>query len=175
MVEASFVPAVMAMAKGDVTELKLFIAAALAGQRVGVRIDELGELMTALPTQTAGRALAPEEEALRRLWLSLVYLAYERHASATGAADLVPPSVRAENEPIVERLMEFKASGTSLSEVGVEAVAPTPPSATPRSAFDDALLKQSMRVVYVTVDALEDIELAGARADAPKAPIPNKL
>jgi hypothetical protein len=79
MVEAAFVPAVMAVStSGDVTELKLFIAAAMAGCERGYDLDALGDEMSALPVQTAGRPLAPEEEALRRLWMALVYLAREQ-------------------------------------------------------------------------------------------------
>ena len=96
--EASFVPAVMGLARGDVTELKLFIASAQAGHRAGEQIGALSTAMDALPVQTAGRPLAPEESELRAQWIGLAYLTLESLGTdaAETASTLVPSAVRAE-------------------------------------------------------------------------------
>ena len=91
LIESAFVPAVMGVSRGDVTELKLFIAAAQAGYDLGCSVEELGEKMRALPIQTAGRPLAAEEDELRALWLSLVFMTLGvRGESSDKARKLVP-------------------------------------------------------------------------------------
>ena len=165
MVETTFVPAVMGVARGDVTELKLFIAAAQAGWRCGFGVEKLHDLMGGLPVQSAGRPLAKEEEDLRALWLALVYLALEMQGD-TGSGDpaLVPASMRDELSSYVTNLLRAKAAAEPPSELDVAEMAG---DGAPRSSMELAVLKQSMRVVYVTVDVLESIADAGERADAP--------
>lgn len=204
LVDAAFVPAVMGISRGDVTELKLFVAAAQAGYTLDEPIDALCKAMTGLKVQAAGRPLMAEEEALRRLWVSLIYLTLERLAAdgdggqgSSGSSSeggktssaCVPSDIRASNEPFVANLIAAKRSGRALSECDIDemltsrsssatsdddapaaaaAAAAAPPS---RDAVERAVLQQSMRVVYLTVDVVEDEKLAGTRADAgPKIP-----
>ena len=37
--------------------------------------------------------------------------------------------------------------------------------------MQNAVLAQSMRIVYLTVDVMDDIDAAGQRADAPRADV----
>ena len=173
-VEASFVPAVMGVARGDVTEMKLFIAAAQAASRTSAPIDELCATMDALPVQTAGRPLAPEEAALRKQWVALVYLTLERLAAESGddaavETALVSTELRAAHEDMVTRLIRSKREAVPLSELNLDELVQ---SENGRSATEEALLRQAMRVVYLTLDNLESEEAAGTRADAAKPFIP---
>jgi hypothetical protein len=62
-----------------------------------------------------------------------------------------------------------KRSNTPLSELNVESLAGPLADGTVRSAMETAVLKQSMRVVYLSAEVLDDIEAAGERMDAPQA------
>lgn len=165
--EAAFVPAVMGVARGDVTELKLFIAAAQAGYSTREDVAELTSAMDALPVQTAGRPLAAEESAVREQWVGLVYLVLERlqaedESDADGAHALVPSSLRTDYAAMVAELVRAKREGVALSALDVDAVAPADAT---RGEAEAALLRQAMRVVYLTLDNVEASEQAGTRAD----------
>ena len=174
LLDAAFVPAVMGIARGDVTELKLFIAAARTGYNLRFAVDALGEEMRTLKNPSAGRPLSTEEEALRRLWITLVYLTLEEltgNAIGTdGSEALVPSSIRSEQASLVANLLEAKRTGKSLGELDVEALAGS--SAAPRGAMEMAVLQQSLRIVYLTVEVVDAVEQAGERADAPQPFIP---
>ena len=103
--------------------------------------------------------------ALRRLWLALVYLTLERNGERAAAADagVVPPSLRDELTSFVENVLAAKREARPLSEL---------PEPSGRDATQRAVLKSSMRVVYLTVDVCEDVKAAGTRADAPRPFIP---
>ena len=168
--ETAFVPAVMSMARGDVTELKLFIGAAQAGFKNGEEVDALSTAMDALPVQSAGRPLAPEESELRSQWIALAYLTLESVGTADDAetpSTLVPAALRAEYAPMVANLVRAKRDALPLSSLELDEIAPASGA---RGATEAALLKQAMRVVYVTLDNVESETQAGKRADAPKAP-----
>jgi len=167
LIEAAFVPAVMGVSRGDVTELKLFVAAARAGYERNLTVSALGETMRALPVQTAGRPLAPEEDDLRTLWLSLIFMALG------DACALIPTNIYQEHHNFVKRLLEAKAAARPLSELSVEEVAGNAATGA-RTAIQTAVLQQSMRIVYTTVDVLADIDAAGQRADAPRGFIPGQ-
>jgi hypothetical protein len=83
---------------------------------------------------------------------------------------LVPAVLYAQHRPFVEQLIEAKASGRPLSELSVDELAGT----SSRTSMQAAVLKQSMRVVYTTMDVLADVEAAGQRADAPRPFIPGQ-
>ena len=172
--EATFVPAVMSMARGDITELKLFIASAQAGYKTNEPIETLSSEMDALPVQTAGRPLAPEESALRSSWIALVYLTLDRLASEKGGDEseaLVPDALRSEYESMVSQLVQAKKQSVPLSSLNLNELA----GAKPADATAEALLKQAFRVVYLTLDNVESADLAGTRADAPKEPGPSYI
>ena len=173
LVEAAFVPAVMGVSRGDVTELKLFIAAAQSGLNLGCKVDALGEQMRALPVQSAGRPLAPEEDDLRALWLALVYMTLSSRSRSDGAAAeledaLVPAALSEQHRAFVDNLIEAKSEARPLSQLSIDEMA----GGGSRTAMEVAVLQQSTRIVYTTLDVLSDIELAGERTDAPRPFIP---
>jgi hypothetical protein len=164
--EASFVPAVMGVSSGDVTELKLFIAAAQAGHRTEQPLDVLSAAMDALPVQSAGRPLAPAESALRSQWIALVYLTLDRLATEAGgdpSKALVPSETRAECEALVATVVTAKREQTPVSSIQLNQVSTG--SAT-LSETETALLQYAMRVTDLTLDNVEAEEQAGSRADA---------
>lgn len=183
LLEASFVPAVMSMSRGDVTEAKLFIAAAQASHQERISLDVLDAELAACPVQTAGRPLADEEAALRRLWIAFVYMALEEigetgteDGGATAAAALVPAALRDEHARLVASLVGARRASRPLSELTLDEMAGPPADgkggAAPRDAMEAAVLTQSMRIVYLTIDVVEDVERAGERNDAKKVPRP---
>ena len=166
LLEASFVPAVMSLSRGDVTETKLFVAAANAAYTQKHPMQNLMAELAACPVQSAGRPLMPEEEALRQLWLGLVFLASEQLRDGSGAPSTVPEEFRVANADLVANLLAAKAAGTPLSEVTLEDVLKDAPAP---GTMEAAVMTQSLRIVYLTDDVLEDVALAGTRADAPQS------
>jgi hypothetical protein len=176
LLEASFVPAVMSLSRGDVTETKLFVAAAHAAHAQGQSLDIIADELAKCPVQSAGRALMPEEDALRYLWLGLTYLSCEKLAGESGqgaSEDLVPGTFRAANAELVGNLLDAKAAAKPLSQLSLDDVMPEAlrPAA---GSMEAAVMTQSLRIVYLTADVLEDVANAGTRADAktPKPYIP---
>ena len=86
LLEATFVPAVLSLSAGDVTELKLFVAAAQAAHAQNIALEALSDELSNYPSQSAGRPLADEEVALRQTWISLVYLSLEAEWGTPGSA-----------------------------------------------------------------------------------------
>lgn len=170
LLDASFVPAVMGLSRGDVTELKLFIAATKAAYDRRVPIDEVSAEMNELPVQAAGRELAQEEAELRRMWFSLVYMTLEQVTGLqTGDITvLVPDDLLIKHSRLVSNLLEAKRASLPLSQLQLDEIA----GSSARSAMEAAVLTQSMKIVYSTVDVIADIEAAGERADAPRPFIP---
>ena len=159
----SFVPAVMSLSRGDVTETKLFVAAAYSAYSQGQPMDVITAELATCPVQTAGRPLMPEEVALRQLWLGLIYLAIDK-LSDSSKSDCVPAEFRAANAQMVANLLDAKAASKSLSQLTLEDVMPSAPA---KGTMEAAVMTQSLRIVYLTADVLDEIELAGTRADAP--------
>ena len=165
--EVSFVPAVMGAARGDVTELKLFIAAAQAAHGAGETVAALQEAMDELPVQSAGRPLANEELSLRSLWISLVFLTLDHltkeSAPATPDGGLVSATLQQEYAALVAELVRAKRDMIPLSKIDVNELTTVQPARTPS---DTALLRYTVLVVYLTVDNVEAEKAAGTRADA---------
>ena len=176
LLEASFVPAVMSLSRGDVTETKLFVAAAHAAHAQGQSMDVIADELAKCPVQSAGRALMPEEDALRYLWLGLTYLSCDKLAqssegeSGQGAVDgLIPSTFRTANTELVGNLLDAQAAATPLSQLSLADVMPEAlrPSV---GSMEAAVMTQSLRIVYLTADVLEDVANAGTRADAKNQP-----
>lgn len=162
MLEATFVPAVLSLSSGDVTELKLFIASAQGAHAKSLSLDEVSAELDACPAQSAGRPLADEEAELRRLWIALVYLALDVESP------LVPEPLRAEHAQLVSGISQARREQVSLPTLlqrDVNELA----GGTPRDAMQAALLLQGIKVIWFTFENIEATENAGTRADA-KAP-----
>jgi len=75
LIEVSFIQACLALAQGYVDTLKLFIVAVKASYERGtLSVSSLIQAVNECPTNTAGRPLMPEEEALRSTWIHAVHL-----------------------------------------------------------------------------------------------------
>ena len=166
--EASFVPAVMGAARGDVTELKLFIAAAQAAHHAGDSVDGLQAAMGQLPVQSAGRPLASEELALRSQWIALVFLTLDHLAEASDSG-LVSATVRDEYSAMVAQLVRAKREVMPLSKIDLDELSAPQASRTPS---ETALLRYAIRVVDVTLDNVEAEKAAGTRADGKQSARP---
>ena len=181
LVEATFVRACMDAARGDVTTLKLFIASAVGGYRLGVPLPALGSAVAACEAEhsTAGRPLLPEEAELRTLWLSLIYLTLEAEGEAAPpggdggdggeplAAASVDASARDEYSPLVEEVRRKVGGGAALFDLSVDDLVGADPQRTPLRA---AVLANCVRVVFLTLGVLGDERAAGATTARPYIP-----
>jgi len=73
MIEVSFIQSCLQLSQGYVDVLKLFIVAVKTGYETNLSLEELHDLVTDCPVNTAGRDLMKEELALRREWMMMVY------------------------------------------------------------------------------------------------------
>ena len=165
LLEVSFVPAVMALSRGDVTETKLFVAAAYAAHSQNHPMGTITQELDKCPIQSAGRPLMPEEAALRELWLGLAFLSCEQLAEEATSEDLIPSSFRDANSDLVRNLLDAKAASKPLSQLTLEDVM-SEDTRPKKGTMEAAVMMQSLRIVYLTADVLEDVENAGTRADA---------
>lgn len=189
LLELTFVRACMDLAKGDVTTLKLFIAAVVGGCRLGLPLPVLVAAIDDCESNTANRPLMPEERQLRESWISLVYLTLEiaEPAAATGDAaagqagagapgagvhpgQTVDEARRREFVPFTQAVADRVGEGKALNQLALEDIAPTP-AGQPRSAMQTAILSQSMRLVFLTFRVLaEEQEAAGKKVAQPFIP-----
>eukprot|EP00747_Dinoflagellata_sp_TGD_P219230 gnl/TRDRNA2_/TRDRNA2_91380_c0_seq1.p1 gnl/TRDRNA2_/TRDRNA2_91380_c0~~gnl/TRDRNA2_/TRDRNA2_91380_c0_seq1.p1 ORF type:complete len:276 (+),score=42.18 gnl/TRDRNA2_/TRDRNA2_91380_c0_seq1:1-828(+) len=174
LLEPTFVKACMALATGDVTVLKLFIAAAVGGFRLGAELPELFNELSQCDekTMTANRPLMPEEVELRKLWISLIYLTLElADTPAEGSANpatTVDSTLRNEYAKIVAAIRDQVTAGATLQELSVDSLIGPDPERTP---LRKAVLSQSIRVVYLTLQVLdEEATAAGETAARPFIP-----
>lgn len=189
LLEMTFVRACMDLATGDVTTLKLFIAAAIGGCRLGLPLPTLVAAFDKCESNTANRPLLPEELELRELWVSLVYLTLEiaEPAAATCPPDAAQPQAgapsnavhpgqtvdegrRREFVPFAQAVARRVDEGKSLQQLSLEDICPAP-AGQPRSAMKTAILSHSMRLVFLTFTVLaEEQEAAGKKVAQPFIP-----
>ena len=188
MIEVSFVDGVMQLATGDVTVLKLLIAAVLTAYGMKIEYTKLQQAVLACPTQSANRPLMAEEEDLRNQWMQLIYyIAHTveyRKVFVKDAQLLTVEEVPAVYPTILPTLQKDHAQGDSTA----------PPFAaqdfvqqhehgllqeflSSASPLERALLLQNLRVAWMTLTVMEDericYEEKGTSPPAP--PIPNEL
>mmetsp|Transcript_1321 Transcript_1321/g.3473 ORF Transcript_1321/g.3473 Transcript_1321/m.3473 type:complete len:178 (-) Transcript_1321:80-613(-) len=164
----------MALASGDVTTLKLFIAAAVGACRLGVSHPELIRILGECTSNTANRPLMPEELELRHTWISLVYLTLQivegKEEGASHPGQTVSTAERKELLPFTEAVVLRVGEGATLQSLSIEDIAPTPIDE-PRTPMQTAILKQNMRLVFLTLMVLqEEAEAAGKTVARPFIP-----
>ena len=163
LVEASFVRAVMDLRTGLVDTLKLFVSAVKAGYARGVPVPVLEDTLGTVARQTAGRPLMDEEAELRSAWISLVYLTLERRGvSTSSAADAleVAPRVREVYEAAVDSILLRREIGDAqFQDLKLYELLPSD-AGNGKTAIERAILSQSMKVIWVTLDVLEQEEEA---------------
>lgn len=173
--EVSFVQACVQLASGYVDCLKLFIGAAVGAYEQGFTIAALTLELSQCATQTAGRPLMAEEVDLRTVWISLVYLTLENvaHPIKSGSANAgasVPEDTRQKFRTFVYDVVNAKAAGYTFEALKLEdVVRRSGEGEAPMSDMERAILSQSMRIVFLTLTVLNDMEAASG---PPKPNIP---
>ena len=140
-------------------------------------------------TQTANRPLAQEEVELRSLWLSLVYMTLQQvyhptresakdgdaAISAEAVAESVPSDIRQKFNTFVYDCVNARQGGWTLQTLKLEELVKRSggDSAGPdiTDPMEKAILGQSMRIVFLTQQCLDDAALASGKS-VPKPNIP---
>jgi len=142
-------------------------------------------------TQTANRPLAQEEVELRSLWLSLVYMTLQQvyhptrsiteeatgsaGVSAEAVAESVPSEIRQKFNTFVYDCVNARQGGWTLQTLKLEELMKSSGgnSAAPdmTDPMEKAILGQSMRIVFLTLQCLDDANLASGKS-VPKPNIP---
>ena len=172
LLDRTFVQACMQLAEGYVDVLKLFIVATRSAYLQNIEPLELIRAVQDLPPPGfANRPLMPEEIRLRNTWIQVVYL-------VLSAVDEKPPmnvdanilDIYGKIVPIVRRRRSLSSeySGKDLLKATSQFFDLTDP-------FEEAVAVQSLRVMWVTLTVLEEVERCEgefAKMDAPTPPIP---
>ncbi|KAJ1632055.1 hypothetical protein T492DRAFT_991656 [Pavlovales sp. CCMP2436] len=180
MLERTFVLTCTELATGYVSTLRLFIAAATAGYERGFTIPALQLELSLTPALTAGRPLMQEEVDLRTLWVVLVYMAlqqaYHPCAAAAVVGESLPADIRAKFNTFVYDVVNAKRGGWTLQTLKLEDLMRRSASggegggeggngdAPPMTAMEKAVLSQSMRVVFLTLQGLDDVNKASGKS-----------
>ncbi|GAX14106.1 hypothetical protein FisN_8Hh057 [Fistulifera solaris] len=168
LVDLSFVPACLQLAEGYVDVLKLMIAAVQSAYVQGIPPALLIQEINALTTPGAGRPLMPEEEQLRNEWIQIVYITLQTlkyknlpHSFPTEIQETFGMAA-----PVLIRRRQWSSEwkGQEVWESCSQFFAPTQPK---------ALIMQSLRVLWVTLSVVEEVERCEgefAKMDAPLTP-----
>eukprot|EP00628_Pelagophyceae_sp_CCMP2097_P037731 CAMPEP_0184244620 /NCGR_PEP_ID=MMETSP0977-20130417/978_1 /TAXON_ID=483370 /ORGANISM="non described non described, Strain CCMP2097" /LENGTH=256 /DNA_ID=CAMNT_0026549911 /DNA_START=29 /DNA_END=799 /DNA_ORIENTATION=- len=169
LLEVSFVNACLQLASGYVDTLKLFIASATGAFECGLTVDALELELSMATTQTAGRPLAVEESDLRSVWLALVYLTLVHVGHPSQKLDVAGASVPAETahkfEKFVSDIVAAEGRGHSLQTLKLEEVLRREEGAPPLTQLENAVLSQSMRVVFLTLMVVGEISEARSQGN----------
>ncbi|CAM9683196.1 unnamed protein product [Ectocarpus sp. 4 AP-2014] len=154
LVESTFVLA----AAGNSYEmgLKAFISTIKEAYERGYTVPALTMEVSFVPTKTAGRDLHPDEVELRSVWIALVYLTLENAnwpQKVQRAHEISAPFMDRFAE-FVKKVMNGAASGHTLQTLKLEEVMRR--GAEPRTPMEAAVLSQSMRIVFATLDLMKE-------------------
>ena len=150
--------------------LKLFIVSTKAGYELETSPEQLVELVNSCPTQSAGRPLMKEEQELREHWIHSIYLTLE-HVKwrdiepRWSVADQVSQSYA----PVLDSLVKAKEGNQKLETEKVLKDFPELLSDT-ADVVERAIVAQTLRVIWITLEALQEEELAKPRTPRPKIP-----
>lgn len=172
MLEKTFVNACLQLATGFVDNLKLFIASSLAGYQQGISAAELLSELAAVKITTANRPLAIEESDLRAAWVGIVYLtAREVEEDIVNAsAWAVPEAIRQHYGPLVTATVRAHYGGWTIKNVETIEILKSA-NMEPSTELEKAVLSQCIRVVFLTLQVLDEITLAKGDA-VPRPNIP---
>lgn len=100
-----------------------------------------------------------EESELRQLWICLIYLTLEEAGlpAPADAGSTILEEVRKKYRNFVASIVQAKKQGLALKSLNIDQFREKD---SPRNALEDAILAQSMRVVYLTTVVLEEERLA---------------
>jgi hypothetical protein len=174
LIEVSFVNACLQLAQGFVDVLKLLIAAVKAGYEIGVSPVELIATIDAIPDQTAGRPLMPEEVGLRNTWIQVVYLtlASVNHRTEAAVDMILDDDIKATYTSIIPDMAAIKTAGEQL-QIDLFLELHKHSFSGLDNPIQKAIVSHSLRVMWITLTVLEEeARCSGdfARPDAPPMP-----
>ena len=177
LVEVSFVKACMQLSTGYVDVLKLFIASVKAGYELDLTIPQLNLEIANCGVATAGRPLAADEIELRSVWISLTYLTLElvHHRPDCTLGESVPPEYRQKFNTFVYDVVNAHKSGFTLQSLKLEELMRRDADSPPLEMIEEAIMSQSMRLVFLTLEVLKEEEEASGNGNGntpPRPPIP---
>lgn len=156
--------------------LKLFIVAVKAGYELDMDPADLIRRVDALPHQTAGRDLMPEEVKLRNTWIQVIYLVLEslqhvKKIEANTAADIDTDVRETYSIDLLTDMKEQHDAGEAFhlehwldkySFPGLE------------DPMEKAIVSQSLRVIWFTYTVLDEERVCNEEKSGLKAqpPIP---
>lgn len=181
LVDVSFVQACLQLAEGYVDTLKLMIAAVQSAYVQGIPPHELIREINAISTPSAGRALLPEEEQLRNQWIQIVYimlaaLSYKvtTEVNLNGMEmDAAVKDTFGKAAPILIRRRQLSADWNGQEMLAATSSLFSSNHHHHHPLLQKALTLQSLRVMWVTMSVVEDVERCEgefAKMDAPLAP-----
>ena len=158
-IESTFVQAAGGM-NGANYEFGLleFVRAARDAFDEGIMVPALNLELSMCKQYTAGRPLQAEEIDLRTVWLSLVYLTFERVGYESKSAGAFPgQSVAAELRQkfytFTYDVVNAKKQGYGLEKLKLEEVLQSDEEKTP---MERAVLSQAMRICFLAIQAAEE-------------------
>lgn len=149
--------------------LKLFIVSTKAGYELMVNPTDLLNLVDKTPTQSAGRPLMEEEVELRQTWVHAIYLTLT-HVDWKNITPgwHVDESISSLYGPLLPRLVQCKEEGQKFHTDSF--LDEFPHLTVGGGVLQRAIVAQTLRVMWITLDVLQEEELAKPRSPRPKIP-----
>eukprot|EP00903_Cladosiphon_okamuranus_P011145 g10519.t1 len=151
--------------------IKAFISTIKEAYERGYTVPALTMEVSFVPTKTAGRDLHQDEVELRSIWIALVYLTLENAnwpQKVQRAHEISAPFMDRFAE-FVQKVMDAAAKGHTLQTLKLEEVMRR--GAEPRTPLEQAVLSQSMRIVFATIDLMKE-GWSGVQADQLRVLVP---
>ena len=188
LIDVSFVQACMQLAEGYVDVLKLFIASVQSAYQQGISPAVLIQEIDSISQPSAGRSLMPEEIRLRNTWIQVVYIMLASLSRSNPKTDSINVAYNLDRDIeetygkiagilIRRRALSDEFKGQELLSATRQLVLGDDDSAS-SSQLEETILLQSLRVMWLTMTVVEEVERCEgefARMDAkmpPKPPIP---
>lgn len=178
LIDCSFVQACMQLADGYIDVLKLMIASIQSAFDKGIPPAHLIQAIEDIQPGSAGRMLMPEEIRLRNTWIQVVYVMLA-HLAKQKLPELLDTDIEESYVPITPILIRRKELSDSFHAKELfEATAQFFPKDLSANPLEEAIVLQSLRVMWVTMTVVDEVELCQgefARMDAklkPQPPIP---
>jgi len=159
-IEAAFVQAASGMSGANYEfGLMEFIRATRDAYDEGVMVPALNLELSMCQQYTAGRPLQSDEIELRTVWLSLVYLTFERvgyESKSTGGflGQSVAEDLRQKFYTFTYDIVNAKKQGFDLAGLKLEEVLQSDEE---RPPMEQAVLSQAMRICYLAIQATEEV------------------
>ena len=159
-IEATFVQAASGMGGANYEfGLMEFIRATRDAYDEGIMVPALNLERSMCQRYTAGRPLQADEIDLRTVWLSLIYLTFERVGYESKSADTFPgqsvaADLRQKFYTFTYDIVNAKKQGLDLAGLKLEEVLQSSEEKTP---MEKAVLSQAMRICYLAIQAAEEV------------------